>query len=341
MFLRNHWYIAAWSDDVRDAPVARTILGQPVVLYRKPDGTAVALEDRCCHRGLPLSMGKVVEDGLQCGYHGLTFDDTGACVRVPGQSAIPPGAAVRSYPVVERWRWVWVWMGDPDQANDAKIPDYHWLADERWVAPTGYFHLKADYRRLVDNLLDFSHLQFVHERTIGTDAIADIPSEIARDGETIDITRWIMDSPPPALFQKAGGFNGNVDRWMNCRYTAPSSVVFDIGCAAAGTGAPDGNRSQGIEIRSLHGITPETETTTHYFWGYARNFALDDETTTDLLRGGAQATFSEDVEILEHQQQAIAAKPDADYIDINGDAAPLQARRILDELHAMEADVRV
>ncbi|MGE0748099.1 MAG: Rieske 2Fe-2S domain-containing protein [Rhodospirillales bacterium] len=330
MFLRNAWYLAAWDDEVTDAPLARRILGEPVVLYRTADGTAAALEDRCPHRAMPLSQGRVVEgDRLQCGYHGLTFATDGRCVRVPGQIMVPPGADVRAFPAVERWRGVWLWMGEPALADPATVPAITWLDDPAWVAPRGKFDLQANYQRLVDNLLDFSHLQFVHERTIGTDSIADIPSRTDRRPGSLAVTRWIVDRPPPPLFAKAGGFAGNVDRWMNCECLFPSNVVFDIGCARAGTGALQGDRSQGIEIRSIHLITPATETTTHYFWAYARNFALADDGVTQLLAKGARATFNEDVEILEAQQRAIARLGDPPTIDINGDAAPLQARRIL------------
>lgn len=336
-FARNYWYLAAWADDLGDKPFARTVLGEPLVFFRRGDGSPAALADRCCHRAAPLSLGRIEGDTLVCGYHGLTFDPAGQCVRVPGQNTIPPGARVRAYPAAERWRAVWVFMGDPEKADPATIPDFHWLDSPGWVTPTGLFHLKANYQRLIDNLLDFSHLQYVHRQTIGTDSIADIPSKTRREDEAIEVNRWILDRPPPQLFARAGGFNGNVDRWMNLRHTLPSSCVFDIGCAAAGSGAVDGDRSKGIEIRSLHAITPETETTTHYFWGYARNFALERPEVTDLLRTGASATFSEDVEVLEYQQKALATSIAAPDVDINGDAAPLLARRMKAEILARES----
>ncbi len=336
-FLRNAWYIAAWAEEVTDGPIGRRLLDEKVVLYRLVDGTVVALEDRCCHRALPLSMGRMVGDRLQCGYHGLEYDQTGACVNVPGQSTIPADARIKSYPVIERYRWIWVWMGEPERADPSSVPDFHWLDDPGWVAPTGTFQLKAHFQKLIDNLLDFSHVQFVHAGTIGTDAVTGNQSKVTRDGNAIEIDRWIFDSPPPPLFARAGGFDGNVDRWMNCRFTPPSSVVFDIGCARVGTGAVDGNRGEGIEIRSLHGITPETATSAHYFWGYARNFALDDETVTNVLRDGAHATFAEDVEILAHQQAAIDRQPETPQIDVNGDAGALLARQIIQELMAAEA----
>lgn len=124
-------------------------------------------------------------------------------------------------------------------------------------------------------------------------------SNIRRVGDSVEVTRWILDRPAPPLFARVGGFNGNVDRWMNCRFEAPSSVLFDIGCAAAGSGAVDGDRGRGVEIGSLHGITSEAATSSHYFWAYARNFALDDLAMTTLLRAGAEATFTEDVVVLE------------------------------------------
>lgn len=337
MFLRNAWYLAAWHEEVADRPFGRSILGEPLVFFRTRDGTPKAVADRCAHRAYPLSMGTVEGDDIRCGYHGIAFDGAGRCVEVPGQSTIPPGCAVRAFPVVERWQGLWVWMGAPERADPAEVPEIVWLDHPAWVAPRGKFDLHANYQRLVDNLLDFSHLQFVHERTIGTDAIADIPSRTERRGTSLHVNRWIVDRPPPPLFARAGGFNGNVDRWMNCDCHTPANVVFDIGCAVAGSGALDGDRSRGIEIRSIHLITPETATTTHYFWAYARNFALGDAAVTELLAKGAGATFAEDVAILEAQERRLATAPGAPEIDINGDGAPIQARRILGTLIAAEA----
>lgn len=337
MFLENTWYIAAWSEEVALAPLGRVIAGEPMVLWRQASGAIAALEDRCCHRSMPLSAGKIVADRLQCGYHGLEYDAVGACVRVPGQLTIPPGANVRAYPAVEKWRCVWVWTGDAANADSALIPDFHWFDAPGWVTPRGTFHVKTHYQRLIDNLLDFNHLQFVHTRTIGNDVIADIPSKTRHTNRGLEQTRWIIDKPPPPMFGKAGGFTGNVDRWMNVVYTMPSSCVFDIGCAKTGTGAPQGDRSQGIEIRSMHAITPETEHTTHYFWGYARNFRLDDPAATELLKNGARATFQEDIDILEVQHARCREMPAAPMIDISGDAAPMQARRMLDELMLRES----
>lgn len=129
MLLRNAWYIAAWADEIGDQPLARRICNEPIVLFRERTGRVGALVDRCCHRAAPLSMGSVVEEGIQCGYHGLVIDGSGRCVRIPGQTQIPPDARVRSYPAMEKDQMVWVWMGDPAKADMTKIADYPYHND--------------------------------------------------------------------------------------------------------------------------------------------------------------------------------------------------------------------
>ena len=208
MFLRNYWYVAASDHEVERRPVGRIILGEPIVFYRLEDGTPVALEDRCAHRHLPLSMGKLVGDTLQCHYHGLRYDKTGTCVRVPGQDLIPRSARVKCYPVVERYHWLWIWMGDPALADPDKITDFHWFDDPNWGAKGHYLHVNANWQLIVDNLLDLTHLAFVHETTIGNSALVDQATvKVARNQENVVVTRWIIDAPAPPTFVKAGNFS--------------------------------------------------------------------------------------------------------------------------------------
>ena len=167
MYLRDSWYVAAWDHEIADAPLARLLLEEPVVLWRTGDGTAVAFEDRCCHRHAPLSVGKIVGDCLQCGYHGLTFDRTGACVEVPSQPQVPPGARVRNYPLAERHNWVWIWMGDPALADETLIPDTYWHDSPDWRAVGDRFHVNCHYQSLIDIQLDNTHSRFVHPDTLG------------------------------------------------------------------------------------------------------------------------------------------------------------------------------
>jgi len=124
MFLKDSWYVAAWSHEIDDGKLlGRTILGEPVLLYRGEAGHVVAMHDRCCHRGAPLSMGRREGDAVRCLYHGLKFSPSGQCVEIPGQDRIPPKACVRVFKVVERSSWIWIWMGDPARADESLIPD--------------------------------------------------------------------------------------------------------------------------------------------------------------------------------------------------------------------------
>ena len=158
MFMRNCWYVGAWDHELEDGPLGRILLGEPVVFYRKADGTPVALEDRCCHRHAPLSKGVLVGDNIQCPYHGLTYDRTGRCVEIPGQERIAGTARVRAYPIVERQQFVWIWMGDPKRADVAAILDYPYHDQpERWPHRRAMFPIEANYMMIIDNLMDLSH----------------------------------------------------------------------------------------------------------------------------------------------------------------------------------------
>ena len=337
-FLKNCWYVAAWDHEVADAPFARRILDQPVVLYRDPDGLPIALQDRCAHRLLPLSHGRIEADCLRCGYHGLLFDRNGACIEVPGQALVPPGTRVASFPVVERYRFVWIWMGDPALADPATIPDYHANDHPDWKSLGGLFHVAGSYRLIIDNLLDLSHVQFVHGATLGTGQVVEFPVEVRRGDGQVHVDRWIMGGPAPQMFARAGGIDYEVDRWQRITWTPPGHVVIDAGCARAGTGARDGRRIDAAEFYSNHTITPETAASAHYFWHHARNFRLDDDSITDYLGDAAETTFAEDVGLIAAQQTSIETMPAGlPVIDINADAGVLQARTILDAL--IEAEI--
>lgn len=338
MFLKNFWYVAAYDHEIERKPLGRTILGEPIVFFRREDRTAVAVEDRCVHRHLPLSMGKVVGDHLQCHYHGLRYDGTGRCVTVPGQDTVPPSAQIRSYPVVERYHWLWVWMGDPKLADPAKIPDFHWFDDAAWGAAGRYLHVKANWQLIVDNLLDLTHVAFVHQSTIGNSAIVDNALvKVARTSDSVTMTRWIINAPAPPTFVKAGGFTTPVDRWQIVDFSPPGFLRLDVGCAPTGTGAPDGRRVGGITMRNLNAITPETETTSHYFWGQAHDWEVNNPAVTELVIAELTTAFLEDVAVFEAQQRNMTAIPNAPHVYINADTGLVQARRILDRIYREES----
>ncbi|MSP44719.1 MAG: aromatic ring-hydroxylating dioxygenase subunit alpha [Xanthobacteraceae bacterium] len=337
MFLHNGWYTALWSHELTDKPVGKTYLNEKVVLFRNAGGQVGALEDCCCHRAAPLSMGEVSGEYLACGYHGLKFDVSGRCVEVPGQPEVPPGAKVRGYPTHEKNNVIWIWMGAADKADVTKIPDLPWLSDPKWAATPGRLYVKTNYQFILDNLLDLSHVAHVHKKTIAGDPReATTPTKTERLNDGVRVGRWMIDFVPPPLFAKAGNFKENVDRWQFVTWHPPGVVYLDVGCAKAGTGAPQGDRSQGISIWSSHLITPETEHSSHYMFGFSRDFKTDDQEMSKLLFEGSRATFLEDVEFLEAVQKNRAEGSLDGLIHITADAAQLQARKMLSSMIGAE-----
>lgn len=336
----NAWYAAAWDVEVQRSLLARTICNRPIVLYRKLDGTPVALADACWHRLLPLSLGTLHGDGVICGYHGLEFDDSGRCVYMPSQETINPSAYVKSYPLVERHRFVWLWMGEPALADPALIPDLHWNDDPAWAADGKYIHAECDYRLVVDNLMDLTHETYVHGSSIGNRAVAEAPFEATHGESTATITRWMIDIDAPPFWRGQLGRSGNVDRWQIIRFQAPSTIAIDVGVAPTGTGAPQGDRSHGVNGFVLNTMTPETDRTCHYFWAFARNYRIDEQARTHALREGVAAIFREDERILAAQQKAIEANPDHVIYNLNIDAGSMWARRLIERMIAEESAVR-
>ena len=279
----NAWYLAAWSAELLDfepgrQPVTRTILNQPLVLFRDAAGTAAALEDRCCHRAAPLRLGQVVREGLQCGYHGMTFGADGACTVNPGED--PAGHSVRSFPLVERQRMVWIWMGDPERADPSEIVDYPWHdRPDEWPFRYERFDLDCNFMLVMDALMDQTHLGYVHARTIGgTPEFHNAAGQITTRTENgTKIVRHVLDHPPPPTFTKGMPFKGNIDRIAEFNYVAPASVRQFATAMDIGRGAVENPDQPGtFRIRLFHHATPATETRCHYFWSVANGYRQDD-----------------------------------------------------------------
>ena len=334
-FVRNAWYMAAWADELDDGPLARTIMNQPIALYRDAAGKVCALEDRCCHRGAPLTHGAVVEEGLQCGYHGLIYDARGQCVVVPGQKNIPPSARIQSYPIVEKNRNVWIWMGDPALADEGRIVDYPYHDDtENWPYCKAVVPIKANYLFMIDNLMDLTHLGYVHARTIGGQPNAHVAAEMETrpTGNGAYFIRWMMDHDPPPTYRKGGNFTGKVDRWQEFEYVAPSVVLQWSGALDVGKGAKESRDQPGFHLRLLHCATPETETTFHYFWSTAHGYRQDDPAATQEVYDEIYPTFIEDKVIMEAQQERIALDQTRPLVEIHADGALALARIALGRL---------
>ena len=335
MFLRQHWYVAALSSEVGEQPLSRMILGEYVAMFRDSAGGVVALADRCPHRGYPLSLGRVVDDQLVCGYHGFTFDCSGECVAVPGQDRIPSRLNVRSYPIVEQGCWVWIWMGHGEADYDA-LPVTPWLNDQdNWSVVCGAVKINGAFDLLVDNLLDLSHETYLHSGSIGTPEVASTPIEVEVDDDNrvVHVYRHMSGVECPPFYARTTGLEGRVDRWQDIDYHAPGYYQLNSRIAEVGRPPlPDGADDHAFHMKIFYGLTPSTETSVWDFWALARDFCVG-ETDIDVFLAKMQAgVVQEDVDALNILQRRAADYPEVSEVSIKIDRGALAARRILKEM---------
>lgn len=331
-FVLDTWYPIAWTRNIGRELTAHKIVGKEVVMFRNSEGKVVAMEDACPHRLLPLSMGKLKGDTIECGYHGMTFDCSGKCVRIPAQDMVPATAVVPTYPTHENMGLVWIWMGDPALADTSKVfdlPQYH---DPDWSCVEGdALEIKANYLSLADNLCDPAHVSFVHLSTLGNAASENIPVHHEESPGKMLTWRWIIDAPAIPLFAKYGNFKGNVDRWHYYHYYAPSIAIIDFGSADTGTGAPEGRRDNCMQIFACHFMTPVDEETSIDHWLHIKNFKAD-AATNAALSADFRVAFDEDKTILEAIQRNEKRYAGRKTIKIAIDAAPRRMRKMVERM---------
>ena len=340
-FLKNTWYVAAWSDEIADGKLfSRKILNEPIAFFRKKDGKISAIGDRCPHRFAPLHLGTLEDDCVSCPYHGLKFSSEGKCVHNPhGDGAIPRAAQVRSYVVEERYLAVWIWMGEPGLADAASIPDYSFLGEAKKTARTmGYLPTAANYELLTDNIMDLSHVDFLHPTTLGGGAVSRTNAKVKQIGDAISI-RWEAKNEvtPPYFRQHLSDPDLPCDLWTEVTWTAPGLMFLSVGAAPSGRPA-----ETGYLAKALHLMTPEDETHTHYFFANSRNVRADDaEYNANNYRVMRSIFEGEDKPMVERQQKNIGT---ADFWSLRPvllapDAGAVQVRRALARLIQAEQSI--
>ena len=333
-FPLDRWYVAALGKEIQDKPLGRTLLNHAIVFYRTPDGQVSALEDRCCHRDLPLSLGTVDEGGIRCGYHGLLFDGTGKCVEIPGQAKVPSKARVSAYPVKEQGALIWIWFGsEGNEEPTCEPPAYDVHTDSRYYYDGDVYHYSAPYQLIHDNLLDLSHLGYVHLRTIGGDAGVHMNAEMKVDaeGDSVKVVRKMPNSTPPPTYSAAYPFKGKVDRWQEIVFH-PSHLEIWTGAVDANTESLDDPNRGGFHLQGFHGVTPETEETSFYIWTQASNPTTNPIENMKLVIEQTALTFDEDKEVIEAQYANMKRFPDKPMIDIHVDVGANRARRVIERL---------
>lgn len=333
VFLRNSWYVAAWEQDVGRTPLQRWIVGEPIVLYRTEDGAAVALADRCAHRRYPLSAGQLLGDCIQCGYHGFVYDPDGACVEVPGQRNIPSRARVRRYQVVEKDTLVWLWPGDPSLADESTIPEVPWLRDGSIDVVRGTFEAGCRWTLYAENLLDLTHLSFIHP--IGArPGMFETPIQVTTEDRTVRFIRDIRDDECSPLY-RFWGYDTPIHSYADSRLVVPSLFESIQTITQGGDGPPKEN-TQWV----MHSVTPSTATTTFDCLALAADvpgFSFTDDPGGKVIINRPEVV-DQDFRALELQEQMVASDdPEAFEINVRADSAVVQFRRLVRELAASEA----
>ena len=331
MFLKNCWYVAGWSKDYGRELKAETYLGENIVIYRTEAGEPVALENACPHRKLPLSEGNLVGDTVECGYHGLTFDCTGTYVAAPTQQGqIPRRAVVKSYPVVDRYRLLWIWMGDPDNADPDTIFPVENFDNPDWgYTDGGVLDIDCNYLWVCDNLLDPSHVAWVHVTSFAGAGTDDQPLDVAKTDRGVVVSRWIYGQPPSPYYAELVKFDGDCDRLQHYEMCLPGIGLNKSIYTPAGTGGPDNGPIDLTLINiSYNFMTPIDEDRTRYFWFQHRNTDPHDKAISEKMNDGARMAFEEDRAVLEKVHAGMKS-PATPFIDLGLDTGAKLFRLML------------
>jgi phenylpropionate dioxygenase-like ring-hydroxylating dioxygenase large terminal subunit len=339
-YLKHAWYVAAWDSEIgSDGIFQRTLLDESILFFRDSQGVVQAISNRCPHRFAPLDKGVKIGDAIVCAYHGLRFNGKGQCVHNPhGNGFVPKTATVRSYPVVERYSAIWIWMGEPELADSGAIPDFSFNDPAQFFVGKRYLHARANYVLETDNIMDLSHIQYLHPGTLGSDSVSSAEIEVTQELNTIYSKRLVKNEKLSDFLYAVNDIEPGtlVDRWIDVRWDAPANMALYVGAVPSG-------RSTGDRIGRVmsHHFTPETNKTTHYWFSnsYPKTMgdagvALAEQHIESLKRPFEE----EDLPMLEAQQMMIG---DADFwslkpVFLPGDAGAVRARRALDKLIADE-----
>ena len=335
--IRNCWYVAALSSEVTRELLERTLLNTAVVMYRRLDGSPVVMDNRCPHRSFPLSKGRLDQDNLVCGYHGMIFNPSGQCLGMPSLSNCPTHARIVSYPVQERGPLIWVWMGDPDLADPYNIPDTSWLDSTDWATVGGQFHIRTNYVAMHENLLDQTHFGILHAGAVGTPEYARSHLDLKVEHDKVFISRVLKNSLPPGIYGHPMKLVGKpVDRYSDSRFESPAGHIAHARIVDL---HPKPDAMAEFRVNITHLFTPERQNSIHYWWFNSRDFALEDADVSDYLHKESQTAYAQDEEALNWIQatyDSLEAPPHE--LSFGPDRPGLMMRKVLLKMAQAEAN---
>ncbi|MEE2745863.1 MAG: aromatic ring-hydroxylating dioxygenase subunit alpha [Pseudomonadota bacterium] len=304
-FLRNYWYVGATSDELHNSPIGKTLLNEPVVFFRGKNGIAGALVDSCAHRLTPLSKGRIEGNTLECGYHGWAYNNLGKCVHLPGVEN-PKNIKIKSYPIQEKWGWVFIWMGNPSLASKTSLPDFHVMSETKWVGDGSMLKVNANCDLIRDNLLDLTHAKYTHRQTLATDEIDKVPVLAKKLKGKVTVERVMKDIRPSPFFSRTVGYKANIIHRQKTEFTPACNIVIRL----RGNSMPNSSENLKNGFRVINAMTPETDTSTLYYWWLGRDFDQGNTKLTQWMKDGNARTFLEDKTILEAQQKNMLRNPE-------------------------------
>lgn len=328
---RNMWWVAAHRDEVTTKPLARWLLETPVVLYRLEDGTPAALYDRCPHRWAPLSEGHVRDDKIICPYHGMEFNTAGRCTKAPTQHMKPKTAEIPSFAVRESGAFIWIWMGGQD-AIDCDPPEVGYQVDPDWTPVHGYYEVAANWVLIRENVLDLTHIAFLHKNTFKQDDWITAP-DTYMEGETICYEQEFDLAPLSPLFCAGMGLPEDKPIKRLQKGRMPSLAISFSDWSVHDPNPDVGKRSDFI-VRGCHIVTPAQRGKTHYFWMAAFDVPSLTDEVAEKTRESVTAAFDEDKNLLEKLQASVAADPHGlDFLEVTlgADGAGMKVRQILNK----------
>jgi len=337
-YVRNAWYVAAWAEEiVAERPTAVHVLNEPIVIWRNAAGEVAAFEDRCIHRLAPLSLGRCEGKRLRCMYHGLLYDGEGRVVEIPGQDRVPNHLRVRVYPAIERHRWLWVWMGDVEAADEALIPPVTGFDNSDYLLFTGQLDYAAEARLVNDNLLDLSHVSFLHAESFRMGEIwaRERPKVVERE-RSVCIDRWIRSEGNGGALDT----QERVDTYFWHEHFVPGILQMIVRLYPVGTAASLNGRqpdlSQVVDNFAIEAVTPLTDKSTRYFYLMGMNRRTYDEAARDANMSTVRRGFQEDKVMIEAQQRNIDTSPDRRFKVTPADQGALVFQQIIEKIARQE-----
>jgi vanillate O-demethylase monooxygenase subunit len=331
--LRNYWYVAAFSEEITRTPMRRTILNQDIVFYRTEDGKPVAVQNRCPHRSFPLHMGYLKGDRIVCNYHGIEFNPDGSCGHVPALNSAPGALRLDHYPLEEDGPLLWIWMGDPANPDYSRLIRQEWCTSPKWAHVKDYMYMKANYLGLHENLLDLTHFAFLHSKwnffkmkhLLDRATVKEEGDTLIQREEHEDVD---MDPNRAAKLGMTGPFTQRI-----------KSIVKIPGIHQGRSITSDSSSPPIDDVQHIiHIMTPETATSTHYFWAIAYDAFLDSPEFAAGLHALGAAAFDEDKVALEDIEEIYVRDHRPGYREkiIKSDEGSIRVLRLMNRLAEKE-----